>query len=453
MAHLFVAPSRKSILSSCKLIYWIIIQEIMSSTFVTAYCEYNYFARIMVSKPQISNRRPLINNLIWSTRRWACKDIDSDDDAATQACTPPRSHISTMDLQYMKRAVSLARIGYGNTFPNPAVGCVIVQNNGNESYSHDFILGSGFHPKAGMPHAEIFALLEACKHVDDGALAARSVMRELHDDASTLSLKNDVTNLVDVYKSEDGACKLFNDCFVNCNVTAYVTLEPCCHTGQTPPCALSLVAAGINRAVVGYRDPNPKVDGGGIQLLKNSGIDVHVLSQQGINISNEERTVAEQCYSLVKYFVKRISPQSEILRNLEESINGKRRRALRSIAGRLKSEGTMKEVSWPKDKIHVLGNDEEDGDYAQLAPIDNRFIEMVDQSLWDHELVLVRLNNAVRKKKEATILSSRIGKILKAHVTQVIGHTALLYRPGNPAVLDLNGIVDSMPFELPSQLP
>ena len=445
MAHLVVNPSRKSILSSCRLIFWMIIQEIMSSFFVTAFSECNYFARIPVSKPQIPNRRLLHNNLIWSARRWGCKDNDSDDDAATQACTPPRNHISTTDLHYMKRAVSLARIGYGNTFPNPAVGCLIVQNNGNDSYSHDVILGSGFHPKAGWPHAEIFALLEACDHIVDGALAARSVIRELHDNASNLSLKNDVANLLDVYKSEDGASKLFNNCFANCNATAYVTLEPCCHTGQTPPCALSLVAAGITRVVVGYRDPNPRVDGGGIQLLKNSGIDVQVLSQHGNNISNEERKVAKECYALVKYFVKRISPQTENVRSLEDSINGKRRRALRSVAGRLKSEGTMREVSWPKDKMHVLGNNMEESDYAHLAPIDNRFIEMVDQSLWDHELVLVRLNNAVRKKKEATILSSRIGKILNAHVTQVIGHTALLYRPGNPAVLDLNGIVDSMP--------
>ena len=59
--------------------------------------------------------------------------------------------------------------------------------------------------------------------------------------------------------------------------------------------------------------------------------------------------------------------------------------------------------------------------------------------------MLLRLNNVERKKKGATIMSSRIGKILNAHVAQVIGHTALLYRPGIPAVLDLNELVDSMP--------
>ncbi|EED88756.1 predicted protein, partial [Thalassiosira pseudonana CCMP1335] len=160
--------------------------------------------------------------------------------------------LTTSDVQHMKLAVRLARIGYGNTFPNPAVGCVLV-SHGDDSSS---IIGSGFHPKAGMPHAEVFALLEACGH----------------------------------------------DHFADSNVTAYVTLEPCCHEGQTPPCALSLVVAGINRVVVGFRDPNPRVDGGGIQLLKDAGIDVHVMEVES----------AQECTKLVEYFVKRISPDSPV---------------------------------------------------------------------------------------------------------------------------------------------
>lgn len=449
MVRLVVAPSRKLRLSSRKHIigYWIIFQEIISSYFVVAYTEYNYFAWKIRSKTPLSNQRPFHNNLFRSSRRLACKTNSDDDATETDTLQPHTSatnQFATTDLQYMKQAVSLARIGYGNTFPNPAVGCVLVRHDSDVPSSHDTILGSGFHPKAGMPHAEIFALLEACGHVDDGALAARSVMRDLLDDNTNVSLKNDVANLLDVYKSEDGASKLFSDRFVNYNITAYVTLEPCCHTGQTPPCALSLVAAGINRVVVGYRDPNPRVDGGGIQLLKQSGIDVHVLSEQS-NAPVEERRVAKECSALVKYFVKRISPQTDPVQNLDDIINGKRRRALRSIAGRFKSDGKMKEVSWSKDKINNLDNNEEDSDYAHHVPIDNRFLEMVDQYLWDNELVLLRLNNAVRKKKGATILSSRIGKILNAHVAQVIGHTALLYRPGIPAVLNLNELVDSMP--------
>ncbi|KAL7441753.1 hypothetical protein ACHAXH_008344 [Discostella pseudostelligera] len=432
-------------LPTWKLLYWIIIQEIILSTSVAAYSGCNYFARSIIYQNPLSIRR-LSNDLI--SRRRICKCKDSDDDAATPTYTPPIYHISTTDLQYMKQAISLAQIGYGNTFPNPAVGCVLVRHNDDSSLSQDTILGTGFHPKAGMPHAEIFALFEACGHVDDGSAASRSVMRELPDDTADCSLNHDVLKLLDMYKSEDGASKLFKDHFVDCNVTAYVTLEPCCHTGQTPPCALSLVAAGINRVVVGYRDPNPRVDGGGIQLLKNSGVEVHVLSQDHspeAKMSNEEVKVAKACSALVKYFVKRISPQTERMQNLDDTINGKHRRALRSIAGRLKADGTMQEVSWSKDKSITIDNNEDDVDYANHVPIDNRFLEMVDQYLWDHEIVLLRLNNAVRKKKGASALSSRIGEILNAHVAQVIGHTALLYRPGSPAVLDLNEIVDSIP--------
>jgi len=91
----------------------------------------------------------------------------------------------------MRRAAALARIGYGNTYPNPAVGCVIVRPDANGD-DDDVVVGFGFHPRAGWPHAEVFALLEACGHVDDGVTAARSVMRssppsddDHHDGAST----------------------------------------------------------------------------------------------------------------------------------------------------------------------------------------------------------------------------------------------------------------------------
>ncbi len=95
------------------------------------------------------------------------------------------------DNYFMMLAVEQARQGLYTARPNPAVGCVIVQSAK--------IIGQGFHPKAGQPHAEVFALKEA----DERAKGA----------------------------------------------TAYVTLEPCSHTGRTPPCALALIAAGIKRVV------------------------------------------------------------------------------------------------------------------------------------------------------------------------------------------------------------
>mmetsp|Transcript_24038 Transcript_24038/g.43129 ORF Transcript_24038/g.43129 Transcript_24038/m.43129 type:complete len:465 (+) Transcript_24038:304-1698(+) len=366
----------------------------------------------------------------------ACKSANTDD-AATSTYAPT-THLSTADIEHMKLATSLARIGYGNTFPNPAVGCVLVRHDDDEA---DAIIGSGFHPKAGMPHAEVFALLEACGHLEDGVAAARSVMGVLADSDTSSddeTLENKVLDLLTTYKSEDGASKLFNNHFDDCDVTAYVTLEPCCHVGQTPPCALSLVAAGINRVVVGYRDPNPRVDGGGIQLLENAGIDVHVLSQSP---SSNEVEAATECSNLVKYFVKRISPREDPVENLNDSINGKKRRVLRTIGGRQKSAGTIQPIAWPKGDYIITDDDKKSGDFAENVPLANRFLERIDQSLWDHEIVLLRLNNVVQKKKGAKILGGRIAESLDAHVAQVIGHTVLLYRPAFPPVLDLDELI------------
>lgn len=120
----------------------------------------------------------------------------------------------TADLKYMKRALTLARKGIGKTSPNPAVGCVIVKDG--------TVIGEGWHKKAGGPHAEIHALEMA------GA-AARGA-------------------------------------------DVYVTLEPCCHTGKTPPCSEALIKAGVKRVIAGMSDPNPQVSGGGLAALKQAGI-------------------------------------------------------------------------------------------------------------------------------------------------------------------------------------
>ncbi len=120
----------------------------------------------------------------------------------------------TTDTKYMKRALTLAKKGLGKTTPNPVVGCVIVKNGK--------IVGEGWHKKAGGPHAEIHALEKA------GA--------EAH------------------------------------GADVYVTLEPCNHTGKTPPCSEALIRAGVKRVVAGMRDPNPQVNGGGLASLEQAGI-------------------------------------------------------------------------------------------------------------------------------------------------------------------------------------
>ena len=122
------------------------------------------------------------------------------------------------DRYFMMLAVEQAKHGLYTTRPNPAVGCVIVQA--------DEVVGQGFHPKAGQPHAEVFAL----------------------KDAGTRAI----------------------------GATAYVTLEPCSHTGRTPPCALGLIKAGVERVVIAGLDPNPQVAGRGVKLLEQAGIAVTV---------------------------------------------------------------------------------------------------------------------------------------------------------------------------------
>ena len=132
--------------------------------------------------------------------------------------TEPTSNLSPDDLFWMRRAIELARLGQYSTKPNPNVGCVIVKDAQ--------LLGEGHHPRAGQPHAEVFALRQAGEQ-------ARGA-------------------------------------------TAYVTLEPCAHYGRTPPCAKALVDAGVVKVVVACPDPNPLVAGKGVQILKDAGIQVDV---------------------------------------------------------------------------------------------------------------------------------------------------------------------------------
>jgi len=118
----------------------------------------------------------------------------------------------------MKRCIQLAKTGRALAAPNPSVGCVIV--------SHDQIIGEGVTSPYGGAHAEINAI----KSIKDKSLL-------------------------------DGA-------------TLYVTLEPCCHQGKTPPCTDEIIQNGITRVIVGCLDPNPKVSGQGIAKLKTSGISI-----------------------------------------------------------------------------------------------------------------------------------------------------------------------------------
>jgi len=123
------------------------------------------------------------------------------------------------DAQFMRLALRLARRGYGTTSPNPMVGAVLVKGGK--------IIGRGWHHRAGEAHAEIEALRDAQKRGHNP-----------------------------------------------CGATLYVTLEPCCTHGRTPPCTDAIIAAGIKCVVVGAIDPNPKHAGKGFKILQRAGIQV-----------------------------------------------------------------------------------------------------------------------------------------------------------------------------------
>lgn len=132
--------------------------------------------------------------------------------------TGPSSGQAGADTRWMAGALALARRGLGRVWPNPAVGCVVV--NGHR------IIGRGWTQPGGRPHAEAEALGRAGSHA--------------------------------------------------AGATAYVTLEPCAHMGKTPPCATALVEAGVARVVVATEDPDARVDGRGLALLRKAGIAVDV---------------------------------------------------------------------------------------------------------------------------------------------------------------------------------
>lgn len=139
------------------------------------------------------------------------------------------------DAEYMRLCLRLARRGYGTTSPNPMVGALLVKAGQ--------IIGRGWHERAGLPHAEVVALRDAQRHG----------------------------------RNPKGA-------------TLYVTLEPCCTHGRTPPCTAAIIGAGIHRVVVGAIDPNPPHQGHGLALLRQAGVSV----DQGV--------LAEECAQLNETF-------------------------------------------------------------------------------------------------------------------------------------------------------
>ena len=141
-----------------------------------------------------------------------------------------------IDEKYMRMAIELAKRGAGAVNPNPMVGAVVVKNGK--------VIGEGYHKFFGGPHAEVYALEDAGKEAE--------------------------------------------------GATIYVTLEPCSHYGKTPPCAKKVIDMGIKKCFIGSSDPNPKVAGKGVAMLKEAGIEV------------VENVLKEECDEINQVFFKYI---------------------------------------------------------------------------------------------------------------------------------------------------
>ncbi|MBD3265764.1 bifunctional diaminohydroxyphosphoribosylaminopyrimidine deaminase/5-amino-6-(5-phosphoribosylamino)uracil reductase RibD, partial [bacterium] len=128
-------------------------------------------------------------------------------------------------FRFMRRALALAGKGRFSVWPNPRVGCVITQP-GTSAEADSRIIGEGYHSKKGEPHAERMALASCAESPRGG--------------------------------------------------TMYVTLEPCCHHGATPPCTEAILEAGIQQVFIAIRDPFPQVNGKGVEILRKQGIQVDV---------------------------------------------------------------------------------------------------------------------------------------------------------------------------------
>ena len=150
--------------------------------------------------------------------------------------------------KWMKRAIFLASLGKNTTSPNPRVGAVIVDKNGN-------LISEGFHFKAGMPHAE--------------AMAFNNLKRD----------------------AKGG--------------TMYVNLEPCCHHGKTPPCVDRIISSGIKKVYISIEDPDKRVSGKGIKLLKEAGIKVYLglCKKESLDLNKAfiHRNITKKAFGVLKW--------------------------------------------------------------------------------------------------------------------------------------------------------
>lgn len=256
------------------------------------------------------------------------------------------------DHRYMAQALKLAQKGLYTTDPNPRVGCVIVRN--------DHVVGEGFHLRAGEPHAEIHALNAAGEHAK--------------------------------------------------GATAYVTLEPCSHTGRTGPCAVALLEARVARVVIAMQDPNPQVSGRGIRLLEEAGIEVAV----GL-LESEAR-------ALNPGFIARMTRQRPFVRlKMAMSLDG------RTAMG----SGESQWITGPEARAQVQRLRARSS--AILSGVESIIMDDSRLTLRADQLQLANAAEAMQRQPLRVILDTRLRLPLAAACLSEPGRTLVITTPAHAA--------------------
>ena len=287
--------------------------------------------------------------------------------------------LATFDAAMMRRCLELAHRARGQTAPNPMVGAVVVQDNQ--------VIGEGFHPKAGEPHAEVFALRAA----GDQARGA----------------------------------------------TVYVNLEPCNHFGRTPPCSEALVKAGVARVVVGMVDPNPKVAGGGVARLREAGIEVAVgveeAACQQLNEAFVHRILHHKPFGILKYAMTldgQIAASTGHSAGVTTPDSRRRVHDLRAGCDAIVVGGNTVRRDNPRLTSHGMGQN-------PLRVVLSRHLDLPDAAnLWNTAEVptLVFTTSGANPEKWAALENQGVEVIGLAAVTPAIAH-AHLYERGCLSVL------------------
>lgn len=287
-----------------------------------------------------------------------------------------RSHLNQADL--MRRALHLAARGLGRVEPNPMVGCVITKRGK--------IVGEGFHRRFGGPHAEVEAL-RRCRASPRGA-------------------------------------------------TVYVTLEPCCYFGKTPPCTQALIDAGVDRVVAALRDPSPRVSGRGLRQLRAAGIEV------------ETGLLAQEAARLITPYAKLVRHKRPwVILKWAQSLDGK-------IASRT---GDSKWISDPRARAHahrtrgrvdaiIVGRRTVQADNPQLTARDGRVRRVATRLVLDTHLrtpPTAKLVRSARRTPTWIVCGTRAPRA-RAETLRAAGCSIYRVPLDNrllslPAVLDLLG--------------